>query len=1044
MAAPGGKSAPDPVDDIRRPELIESISARRFDTALLKNPTISETGETVQTDEGPGQLARIPLLEGISWNISTNLVLRNPRQPREYFDEGKMQELEQTIGHNGQQDDIHVIPIRLQSGEIKLFILDGERRFRVMKDRLAFEHIKAKIRFVNNFWELFAKSFMVNESRAPQTAIERANVFRYLLDNPHPELQRKLTVAELAQRLGTTTTNIYTHIRFLDLDPEIQRLVITDKLPSTSALHLAAVAANLGSKLDQAKLARRLLSTISGNETAKIKDLTGPIRQLTHDEVVQATDELLHESGHGEDAEKIRADKAALRVTGIAGRVVFSAGEITKIPPAKMINAFRDRPTPPEAVADDIRKAIAALTAALQIVEAAIQPPPIPEVPGKPKFTDYIKEHLDIFGTGTRKAMMQLFAKHSDTDQQPLTSSEIAEALGLDTPTIAGNYRLLMPELEKIGLTLHKIAVRQLDDHDEYTKVPAYRIEWILNEEEEKVLPGLAEEAAAATATGRAEEARNKALRELGANRRSSDDTVITDESNIPTPPSIEGKGKYIDAITQNKDKLAEKKLATLLVLTEAADKSAQPLSALEISLQIKDSNSTAIANQMRYFKKDLTALGMEIQQFTFLRKNTTGENVKVTCYRLVWIPVAATPAAAAPAPKATLSTPPPAPKPTPPPAPPTPKPTPPKPTPPTPAPAPKPAAPVAPPKPKSPDTVPGQILNINFFKGMVGKTVTFKISPTSRLIIPPELIPATARDGETIKCNVVRATFDQKEVGISLGGITITITKDNELRDLHILASKGDHAPAATVPKATPPAAPKLPATNPPPATSKAAAPSTPSTAAKTAEASKEKFETFITSKAKEFPVKLHYDIAAALAWAQDDGPQSTFSSKDLPSFIGGSVGDIRQAISAVTRQLKDIGIILKVSNDANEVLSLSWDPNYKPSPEGKTLSPQEHIKRLETKAFPTTEALKKAIREAIINNLTDDNIGGISKDSVRKIHNALLRIQSEPHYTDTEFQKLFKNLDTGLEELLRSKSHKQILAPEGLGKFFTNLETL
>lgn len=256
--------------DLARPELVAGLSSRLFNPALLESPEITESGEIVDTDEGPGQLVKIPLIEGISWNMPTSLILRNPKQPRTYFQPEKMDELTDTIGSNGQEQDIDVIPIKLQAtGQIKFFVLDGERRFRVMKDRLAFENINAKVKYVSNFWELFAKSFMVNESRAPHNPIERAENYHFLLQNPNPKLGRCMTVAELAKHLGTEANDIYVHLRLLDLNPEIQQLVMTGRLPKSSALQLAATAKNLGPLLDQAKLARELLQELHGDDSKK-------------------------------------------------------------------------------------------------------------------------------------------------------------------------------------------------------------------------------------------------------------------------------------------------------------------------------------------------------------------------------------------------------------------------------------------------------------------------------------------------------------------------------------------------------------------------------------------------------------------------------------------------------------------------------------------------------------------------------------------------------------------------------------------------------
>lgn len=622
------------IADLARPELVEGLSSRRFNPSLLNNPEITETGEIVETDEGPGQLVKIPIIEGISWNMPTALILRNPRQPREYFDEAKMRELEMTIGSSGQEVDIEIIPIRLQAtGQVKFFILDGERRFRVMKERLAFENVNAKVKFIPNFWELFAKSFMVNESRAPQNPIERAKVYKYLLDNPRPELNRKLTVQELAEHLGTEPNDIYIHLRLLDLDRELQLLIITDRLPKTSALQLAATARNLGPLLDQARLARSLLQELRGDDAKSRSPRKN--RQLS---IAEKIKEQLESSGQSEKAGELDAAKAALDITRSTGRAIHGAGQVLKAEPRQMIAALRARATPPEAVADDLRTSIAELTATLKIVEASARAPAMPEIIGKPIFSDFINKNKAKFGNKTRFKMALLLAEHSDTDQQPLTSNEIAETLGIDIMFVGSNLRFFRPELAKIGLELEEHPVRVLNEHDEYQKAKAFRISWKISDKTDKaVLIQAAEARAANEAVEEADRTRQRVLEALGASRRSGKESPVIDEEDVPPIESVDDKPGYLEFIESKQSEINPGRLELIMTLARESDGTGKPLSAAEISERIPGSSSVGIGNNIRFLKKDLPKFGLALQQFTFLRQNEQQENVLVTCYRIVW-----------------------------------------------------------------------------------------------------------------------------------------------------------------------------------------------------------------------------------------------------------------------------------------------------------------------------------------------------------------------------------------------------------------------
>ena len=118
-------------------EEIELEQGGRLTRARMDRFAITEQGGKVM--DGHATLVCIPSLgvEGeklFKVNMSDDLIVPNPNQPREYFDPEKMAEMRKTIKKMGQVQPLSVVPIVLEDGTRKLFIIDGERRFRAVKE----------------------------------------------------------------------------------------------------------------------------------------------------------------------------------------------------------------------------------------------------------------------------------------------------------------------------------------------------------------------------------------------------------------------------------------------------------------------------------------------------------------------------------------------------------------------------------------------------------------------------------------------------------------------------------------------------------------------------------------------------------------------------------------------------------------------------------------------------------------------------------------------------------------------------------------------
>ena len=628
----------DPTEDLARPALAEGLSSRTFHTALLKNPQISEIGETVETEYGPGRLIRIPLLEGITWNAPVEHVLPNPKQPRTYFDEEKMAELASTIGSVGQDTPISVIPVQFENGEIKFFILDGERRFRVMSQTLGFDNVDVTVKFVKNFWLLFAKSFIANESRAPQNPIERARTYKYLLENIDPELGRKRTTEELAEYLGTTASDILTHLELLDLPESVQRKIIDGTLSKSNVLSLKQAQKALGNDLEATQLARAILRKLYGDDEGRSKDPKKIV--VTKRDVQRATQEALRGAGQSAIAEDLEAKRVTAGIKSKVHAAQNIAEELLAANPAQVVEVLRNKSTPPEAILDAIRIAIAALTASLEIIKLATKEDPLPEVANKPSFTAKITASLNNIYNQNHLVIAKILAQESDSTQEALSSEQLAALTNMTTMEIGANIRHMQESIKSLGLKIETYQGRALDSHGIYKKVTTYRLEWDLPADEEKPLKTAAKTALIKATQAAAIETKLATLTALGVDPRragkGSAVQAITSDS-IPALEIPEDKPDFARHVEGNQNAFKNslrKKLATALAMEAVT--SQRPLSATQIAaaLGYKD---TQISNNIRHLSEELASIGLELKIFEIIKQDQNGKDFRSTAYRLAW-----------------------------------------------------------------------------------------------------------------------------------------------------------------------------------------------------------------------------------------------------------------------------------------------------------------------------------------------------------------------------------------------------------------------
>jgi ParB family chromosome partitioning protein len=177
-------------------------------------------GTAVLADRGPGAyLEEIPV----------GVILANPRQPRQVFDEDALTELAASIAAVGLLQP--VVVRRTGAGEYELIM--GERRWRACQ-LAGLDVIPAIVRETSDD-DLLRDALIENLHREQLNPLEEAAAYQQLLDD------FAATHEELARRIGRSRPHISNTIRLLNLPPAVQKRVAAGVLSAGHARALLSV-----------------------------------------------------------------------------------------------------------------------------------------------------------------------------------------------------------------------------------------------------------------------------------------------------------------------------------------------------------------------------------------------------------------------------------------------------------------------------------------------------------------------------------------------------------------------------------------------------------------------------------------------------------------------------------------------------------------------------------------------------------------------------------------------------------------------------------
>jgi ParB family chromosome partitioning protein len=217
-----------------------------------------------------GASAAVAAAGAVYREIDPALIERNPRQPRQVFDEESLAELVHSIREFGLMQPIVVRPSVGSSGRYQLVM--GERRWRAAQEA-GLTTIPAIVRATTDD-NLLRDALLENIHRVQLNHLEEAAAYQQLLE------EFGVTHDELAARIGRSRPLITNMIRLLRLPIPVQRRVAAGVL---SAGHARALLSLEGGQDAQEELAARIvaegLSVRATEEAVTLAnrgDTTGP------------------------------------------------------------------------------------------------------------------------------------------------------------------------------------------------------------------------------------------------------------------------------------------------------------------------------------------------------------------------------------------------------------------------------------------------------------------------------------------------------------------------------------------------------------------------------------------------------------------------------------------------------------------------------------------------------------------------------------------------------------------------------------------------
>ncbi|MHC4065371.1 MAG: ParB/RepB/Spo0J family partition protein [Planctomycetota bacterium] len=231
--------------------------------------------------------------------LPTSQIRPNPRQPRQNFDEGALQELGASIKTAGLMQPIVVRPDPVGGYELVV----GERRWRAAQ-LIGLASLPAVVREIDDRtaaeWALIE-----NLQREDLNPLERADAFRRLTD------EYGMTHQQVAERVGLNRTTVTNLLRLLDLDDFTKEAVRSSLLGMAHARALLSIA-----NLDT----RKRLATLAIRQDWSVRTIENRVATLTGSEKSPPKKATTAAAPHRADLERRLSEHLGTKVQLLPGK----------------------------------------------------------------------------------------------------------------------------------------------------------------------------------------------------------------------------------------------------------------------------------------------------------------------------------------------------------------------------------------------------------------------------------------------------------------------------------------------------------------------------------------------------------------------------------------------------------------------------------------------------------------------------------------------------------------------------------------------------
>ena len=166
--------------------------------------------------KGPDDAGLLPVPGATFAELPVEIIVPNPRQPRQVFDEDDITELAASIKEVGLLQPIVVRRVDDEDGRAESYeLVMGERRLRAAKEA-GLETIPAVVRYTED-QDLLRDALLENLHRVQLNPLEEAAAYHQLLED------FDCTHAELSKRIARSRSQISNTLRLMKLPPLVQR-----------------------------------------------------------------------------------------------------------------------------------------------------------------------------------------------------------------------------------------------------------------------------------------------------------------------------------------------------------------------------------------------------------------------------------------------------------------------------------------------------------------------------------------------------------------------------------------------------------------------------------------------------------------------------------------------------------------------------------------------------------------------------------------------------------------------------------------------------